>query len=403
MKRILSLLCLSALFAGCASQIPCQALQQWLGQESSERSSWAGLAFTKTPLTKEEALEARVLLSQEYRTESRKKNQKAWEEKCFRRDSLLLRFDYKVFGEMPEDGRSLYISMHGGGNAPAGLNDQQWQNQIHLYQPGEGVYVAPRAPWNDWNMWFKPDIDGLFDDLIGTAVAVMDVNPDKVYLMGYSAGGDGVYRLAPRMADRWAAASMMAGHPGEASMLNLRNVPFMLWMGEQDAAYNRNQLAVERGQVLDSLHREDTLGYMHETHIVPEKGHWMERQDSVAVKWMAQFRRNPLPGKIVWRQEQTVQSSFYWLAVPADECVHGATVIVERRGNTFDIKQCDYKKLSIRLNDEMADLDRPVTVTAGGRTLYEGKPLRTMAAIYNTINERGDTGLAFCAEITVTL
>lgn len=33
-------------------------------------------------------------------------------------------------------------------------------------------------------------------------------------------------------------ASMMAGHPGEASQVNLRHVPFMIWMGENDGAYD---------------------------------------------------------------------------------------------------------------------------------------------------------------------
>ena len=70
-------------------------------------------------------------------------------------------------------------------------------------------------------------------------------NPDKVYLMGYSAGGDGVYQLAPRMADRFAAASMMAGHPGNASPLGLRNLPFAIFSGADDAAYNRNKVAAE--------------------------------------------------------------------------------------------------------------------------------------------------------------
>ena len=52
-------------------------------------------------------------------------------------------------------------------------------------------------------------------NLAGGQLAVIneDVNPNKVYLLGYSAGGDGVYQLAPRMADRWAAAAMMADSP----------------------------------------------------------------------------------------------------------------------------------------------------------------------------------------------
>ena len=44
-------------------------------------------------------------------------------------------------------------------------------------------------------MWFKPHITPLFDQLIETVVKHR-VNPDKVYVLGYSAGGDGVYQSA---------------------------------------------------------------------------------------------------------------------------------------------------------------------------------------------------------------
>ncbi len=42
--------------------------------------------------------------------------------------------------------------MHGGGAVPVQVNDQQWLNQIQLYRPEEGIYVAPRAPTNTWNL-----------------------------------------------------------------------------------------------------------------------------------------------------------------------------------------------------------------------------------------------------------
>src|SRR5688572_9407147 len=41
-----------------------------------------------------------------------------------------LRWAERVFGEAPTNGRSLWISMHGGGGAPARVNDRQWTNQI---------------------------------------------------------------------------------------------------------------------------------------------------------------------------------------------------------------------------------------------------------------------------------
>ena len=89
-----------------------------------------------------------------------------------------MRWLEKTFGEAPAGGRSLWISMHGGG-APAQVNDQQWQNQIRLYQPAEGIYLAPRAPTDTWNLWHEAHIDDFFDRLITNMTALRGVNPDK--------------------------------------------------------------------------------------------------------------------------------------------------------------------------------------------------------------------------------
>ena len=308
-------------------------------------------------------------------------------------------FKLSVAGTPAPGGRSLYISLHGGGNTTAERNDGQWRNQTRLYAPEEGVYFVPRSAVNDWNMWFRPHIDTLFDMAIETAVTELGVNPDKVYLMGYSAGGDGVYRLAPRMADRWAAAAMMAGHPGDVSPQNLRNTPFMIWMGANDSAYNRNAEAARFGACLDALHRADAEGYVHETHIADGKAHWMERVDTAALPWLARFVRNPLPSKIVWRQDDVPHSSFYWLSVPADEAKQGRTAVVERDGNTFIVHYNDYESLTIGVNDEMIDFDKPVTIISDGGIVFDAKLKRTVADISESVNRRRDRRLIFCAHV----
>lgn len=365
--------------------------------------TWRVEVFAQKGLTEEKArVETREQV-EAFLEEVRGENHETWRKGEFRLDSLRMPVLYRVFGEAPDDGRSLYISMHGGGNAPKELNDQQWQNQIRLYAPEEGVYVAPRAPFDDWNMWFRPQMDQFFEELILAAVTEFGVNPDKVYLLGYSAGGDGVWRMAPRMADRWAAASMMAGHPGEASQLSLRNVPFMIWMGEHDGAYNRNALAAEKGRVLDSLRSADPNGYVHETHIVRGKGHWMDRADTAAIAWMSQYKRNPYPDRVVWRQEEAVRPSMYWLEVERSEARPGMQLVVRREGNRFVVERCDYSEFTICLNDDMVNLDKPVTVEYGGKTLFQGDVKRSAATIGRTIRERRDMRLVFSAEVGVRI
>lgn len=376
-------------------------LKNYLKENVLENVADQGFADKK--LTEKGAIEAEQVLLEAWKKEVKKKYHRFWVLKNFSRDGLQMKFDYRVFGELPEDGRSLFISMHGGGNAPEALNTQQWKNQIRLYGPREGVYVAPRAPWDDWNMWFKPGLDEFFDALIQTAVVEMEVNPDKVYLLGYSAGGDGVWRMAPRMADRWAAASMMAGHPGEVSQVNLRNVPFMIWMGENDGAYDRNKLAVEKGRVMDSLQQAEPEGYIHETHIVKGKGHWMDRADTAAIAWMTKYKRNALPKKIVWRQEEVMRPFMYWLGVDLETARPGMAVVAELSGNEIKIEACDYPKLRIYLNDRMVDMDKPVKVTYKGKVLFEKKLARTAKCMARTLCERGDSELVFSGYVEVEI
>lgn len=353
-------------------------------------------------LSREEAQNYAEAAWQAAQQRHRAEHHAMWEGRTLEHASYSMPFDVRVYGDKPSDGRSLYISMHGGGNTTQAVNNQQWRNQMTLYRPAEGVYIAPRAAVDDWNMWFRPHIDTLFAKLIQCAVYELDVNPNKVYLMGYSAGGDGAYRMAPRLADHWAAASMMAGHPGEASPLNLRNIGFMVWMGENDAAYNRNLLAVEYGRVLDSLQTADVEGYPHQTTLVKGCGHWMNRADTAAVAWMQEYVRNPYPRCIVWRQEESgLRDCFYNLGIPRHEMAKGKQLRVKYEGNTVHVLHSDYDTFFIHFNDYMVDLSKPIMVTLNGKRIFKGKLPRKASHIDASIGKRMDSAYIFSAMIEV--
>ena len=305
------------------------------------------------------------------------------------------------FGPKSKDGtRPLWISMHGGGGAPAKVNDQQWDNQKRLYQPSEGVYVAPRAPSNEWNLWHQAPVDRLFERLIEDLVICERVDPDRVYLMGYSAGGDGVYQLAPRMADRFAAASMMAGHPNDARPEGLRNLPFAIHVGGDDGAFDRNKVAAQWGGMLDALAQADPGAYVHQVEVHAGKGHWMDREDASAVPWMAKYTRNARPMKVVWVQDDVTHPRFYWLAV--DEPKQGQRMVVTRQGQEITIVEAPPSvTVRILLDDTMLDLDQDVRVTQDGKELFTGRVPRSKAVIERTLQERFDPKAAFTAEVKV--
>lgn len=391
MKRVLLLVLASVLFAFC--QAPSA------NPDGPAESPLAG----KVSLTKSESQEYASFLEKAWRDSVKIALADSFEKKSLTRGHYTMRLDWRIFGDKPADGRSLYISLHGGGGGPASMNDSQWENQKKLYQPAEGVYLCPRGITDTWDLHFRPESDTFYEEVIRMAVTQLDVNPDKVYLMGYSAGGDGVWRLAPRMADHWAAASMMAGHPGDVSLLSLRNLPFMIWCGALDAAYNRNEECAKRIAEMDALQAADPEGYVHEGHIVAGREHWMYLEDAAAVPWMARFRRNPNPDKVVWCQGDEPKTAFYWMGAPTGEIAKGKVACASRSGNTIEILACDYSGLTFYLNDEMFDLDRPVRVIFGNKVLFEGPVTRSPETMRRTLRERGDLSFIFPASITVKL
>ena len=368
---------------------PVAQFEQALMKAGADYQELSKETFSQQPLTKSQAEQAATLLWQHHLKMLRETRAEEMKQKSIQLGGKTLKFDYIIYGDKPESGRSLYISLHGGGGAPARVNDQQWENQKKLYQPKEGVYLAPRAPTDTWNLWHQAHIDPLFDRLIENLVAFEDVDPNRVYVMGYSAGGDGVYQIAPRMADRWAAAAMMAGHPNDASPLGLRNIGFALHMGANDRAYKRNEVARQWKTRLAELQEADPEGYQHQAVIHEGKGHWMGLQDAIAVPWMAEFTRNPHPQRIVWQQDDVTQPRFYWLAVEPGTTKKGAILRAQVEGQVIDLTSDEVTDLQLLLHDEFIDLDQPVVIRFNDKEVHSGQVKRTIANLISSLNRPG--------------
>ena len=205
------------------------------------------------------------------------------------------------------DGKlSLVFGLHGGGGCPPQVNDSQWENHKDLYgfekDRKDILWVCPRAPTNNWNLWHEPHIDEILLGITQNFNILGLIDPNRVYITGYSAGGDGVYKLAPRIACYLAGAVMSAGHPNGSGVENLINTSFAIQIGANDGAYNRNSVALEYSEKLKLLREEESCEeryiYRFDSY---NTGHWMNKKDKSAIEWALDFTRNPQPRKIVWK------------------------------------------------------------------------------------------------------
>lgn len=229
------------------------------------------------------------------------------------------KFEYKTKGARPQNGYMLVFGFHGGGGCPASVNDTQYNNHKNLYMnelPDGTIWFTPRANEDSWDMWFKDYMEPFVLEII-RAFALNDlIDINKVFISGYSAGGDGVYQLAPRLADHLAGAAMMAGHPNNTNLLNCRNIAFSVQVGGNDSAYNRANQGILYSR-LTALLAQNYGGFDNQCKIHEGKPHWMDKQDTGIFNWLFSHVRDPYPDTILFRQPSTGQKKtlFYYLGI----------------------------------------------------------------------------------------
>ena len=361
-----------------------------------------------------------------------------------------MRFEHATIGKKPKDGYPLYIALHGGGGAPARVNDSQWRHMMVYYRTSvkEGVYVAPRGVTDTWNLHFRGESYPLYDRLIENMILFADVDPNRVYLLGFSAGGDGVYQVTPRLADRWAAANMSAGHHNGTSPKNLYRVPFLLQVGEKDERFTRHQETVKFMLKLAQLKKEHPDGYLHAAFVHENRGHnfldndpkeskqnimadpeaWLMKKDrravprnTNAITWVSQHRRNPSPERLVWDLKTQADRSgrsadgkslwtvknrgkqFYWLDAAGHDAgslgVNEVIAKIDRKENAVMIEKAG-TYLRILLSQRSLDLSKPVTVTVESRS-FKRRVRPNLATMVRTCLERGDPNYIFDSELVL--
>ncbi len=330
------------------------------------------------------------------------KIERDWVSRRLRSGEYEMPFDYYVNGQNDGNGYPLYISMHGGGGTEATVNDQQWENQKGLYGVVDGVYFVPRSPTDTWNMWHQGYMEDFLTQIITYSLARLDVNPNRIYLLGYSAGGDGVYNLATRLSDRFAAAAMMAGHPGDARIENLRNLPFAIYVGENDTAYNRSSLAVEWLRAFQRLSQEDQAGYDYRVSIFEGKGHWMDGLDGEAIGWLAGYQRLSCPNCVVWIQDDVLNTHKNNLEVRNPKQGDTLREMIDYENNTVYLYSEEYDEVTVWLDDYIVNLDKPVKILFNDKKVFEGMVARTEQNIIESLNARLDPEFVYWGRVVVS-
>lgn len=311
----------------------------------------------------------------------------------------------RQIGKMPKGGWGLVIAMHGGGKAPKQVNDSQWRIMQRYYKdhPEQGgyLYLALRAPTDAWNGFYTGYAYPLIARLIRQMLVCEEVDPDKVFLIGYSHGGYGAFAIGPKMADRFAAIHSSAAAPtdGQSSPKNLLNTPFTFMIGERDLAYGRLKRCLAFDQAVKRLRGDSKDKYP--VHMFLQKGFGhggLPDRDQLAKILPAV--RNPIPNSIVWEPTDSVVHRFSWLEIP--EPSKRQMVEATRKGNRFEIKLTEIESLDLYLDERMIDYRKPVVIEVNGKVLLEDRISPSLPVLCRSLRERGDPKFAFASKVALT-
>jgi len=338
--------------------------------------------------------------------------QKAWRDDVANQRVTLgqkiMRYTVRVAGEGPARGWPLLISLHGGGARPE-VNDAQWRAQQERYA-FEGMYVCPRAIADDRNLWDTPKSHELLDLLVRQLLAFGEVDPNRVYLQGDAEGGDGVLRLGPNLADRWAAITAVAAAVpvDRAPVENLCHTPLNLQVGQPDSERDCFKLASAWRDIMQKL-RDDANPDEYVCALVAGAGQEGAADDGASLAWLQQRERSSVPKRIAWTQSGPVQHDRYWLRLddpyggkdPGNWNNRPETIDARVGGQLVTLAMKGLARVTIHLDDRLLDLDQPVTVTINDEEVFTGRVSRSAAALVKTLEERGDPELMFCAELAL--
>ncbi|MCA8958806.1 MAG: hypothetical protein KDC87_22200, partial [Planctomycetes bacterium] len=302
-------------------------------------------------------------------------------------------------GQRPKNGWPLFIAMHGGGGVEKRVNDSQWYHMQSYYRAHSEVggycYVALRAPNDRWNGFYDHYVWPLITELIRQFTVCGDVDPSRVFALGYSHGGYGAFAIAANIPDRFAAvhASAAAPTPGITPAENFRALKFSFMIGGRDRAYGRADRCKQFAAAIDKLRdrRSDVFDVTME--LEPSRGHGgLPDRDKVRALYPAV--RRPAPREITWHTTGTTVSDFYWLHLP--EPAKGYRIAASCRDNVITLTTHGADALQLGLDARLVDFGKPIVLKRNGQTTrHTLKP--SLATLCRSMLRRGDRDLAHTA------
>ncbi len=238
------------------------------------------------------------------------------------------------------------------------------------------------------------------------------IDPDRVYLMGSSAGGSGAMHLASCYPDQFAAVLALVAAGNNYPLANFKNLPVAFHHGDKDWTSSICNARVQTQRML-------ALGCPVILKEYPGAGHSVPGSHAPLMTWLFDQKRNPVPRAITHDCEAPSLGRSYWVKIRefddphqrafVEATINEATAIVRPKniiafslaldampsittvqiGETGLAASANYKFQDGHwgIVDELLELSTRPYESGAAANLYQGEPL---LIVYGTAGRRTD-------------
>lgn len=250
---------------------------------------------------------------------------------------------------------------------------RSWPLLVVLHGLGDGPIAVPSidsmvqiGPFGRGDLWYRGLGEQDVFECIELAKQIFNIDPDRIYLCGFSMGGAGTFDLGLKYPDIWAACVPVCGTMDNLDMVtNGRNLPFWINTGSQDkvvpAKYSKKAYvkAVE-------------LGFEHWKYTeYKDMGHSFWIDWGLIEKWLLAQKKTHHPPSISFTCEKP--SRAYWAEITKKSNHQGrATIDIKTASQKIEVNISNIADYTLYLKDAPVKTDQEITIIENDKKIFTG-------------------------------
>lgn len=256
-------------------------------------------------------------------------------------------------------------------------SEKKWPLLVTLHGLGDGPIIVSKidsmvqiGPYGRGDTGYKDLGEKDVFECIEFAQKMFSIDPNRIYLCGFSMGGEGVFEMGLKYPDKWAACVPVCGVIKDKDSFlieNGNNLPFWVNAGGADEV-------VPAKSVKQIYETATKLGFKHWNYSeYKDMGHSFDINWSEIEKWLLNQTRKTKPSRVILNCDEPGKA--YWLEI-VNKVKKNETARIEAEitGQQIILKTDNVSDYEIYFNSAPVSASENIKVIENGDIVFNGKP-----------------------------